>query len=258
MTFWKHLSGRRIIHTPSIPANQRVYAIGDIHGRADLLDKMHQAVVRHAAAAHPAENHIIYLGDYVDRGLQVKEVIDILVSDPLPEFKSVFLKGNHEEMMLDFLTDGEGFEDWISLGGQVTLLSYGVTPAGHSQHPVRPEDIRLKFLEALPKAHYDFLLNLKISCQVGDYLFVHAGLRPGIPLERQDPQDCIRIREPFLSNPKNLGLRVVHGHHITARPEILAQRIGVDTGAYATGRLSCVCLENDRVEVIAVQTDGSQ
>lgn len=256
MKFLKHPAGRRSPESATIPDHQRIYAVGDIHGRADLLLKMHQAVSEHAAAAHPAENHIIYLGDYVDRGLQVKEVMDILAENPLPEFESVFLKGNHEEILLNFLSDAAVLDDWLPLGGQATLLSYGIVPPGDAVNPGRAEEIRRDFIEAFPKSHIDFLMHTEISYQAGDYLFVHAGLRPGVPLHRQSPMDCLWIREPFLSNRKYLGLRVVHGHHITGHPEILSHRIGVDTGAYATGKLSCVILEAGRVESLMVQAGG--
>jgi serine/threonine protein phosphatase 1 len=257
MIFSKQQANRRFHRSSEIPDNQRIYAIGDIHGRADLLLKMRQAISKHAAVAHPADNYMIYLGDYIDRGLQVKEVMDILTACPLPEFKSVFLRGNHEEMLLAFLMDASVLDDWLPLGGQATLLSYGVTPLlGHAPHPVQAEEIRRKFLDVFPGTHHDFLVNLKTLYQAGDYLFVHAGLRPGVPLDKQHPQDFVWIREPFLSNRKSLGLRVVHGHHITPSPEISAQRIGVDTGAYATGRLSCVVLEADQAEFIMVKAGG--
>jgi serine/threonine protein phosphatase 1 len=253
MTFWKHLTGLRFLPVAAIPDNRRIYAIGDIHGRADLLNKMHQAILKHSTAAPPAQNCIVYLGDYTDRGLQVKEVMEILSVGSMPGFTSVFLKGNHEEMLLEFLSNAAALETWLQLGGLATLLSYGVIASGHMLAPDRAEEIRRAFIDALPETHHNFLLQLKTSYQAGDYMFVHAGLRPGIPLDKQNPQDCIWIREPFLSNRKHLGLKVVHGHHITEYPEMLAPRIGVDTGAYATGRLSCVILEADQAKFLTVQ-----
>jgi serine/threonine protein phosphatase 1 len=257
MAFWKNLSGRRVLHTPSIPDHQRIYAIGDIHGRADLLIKMHQAISEHAEISRPADQWVVYLGDYVDRGLEVKETLDILSANPMQDFHTIFLKGNHEEMLLSFLIDAATLDDWLPLGGQATLMSYGVSSPGHVPHPIRAEDIRRKFIDVFPKAHRDFLLKLKTTYQAGDYLFVHAGLKPGVPLDKQATQDYLWIREPFLNNRKSMGVRVVHGHHITPKPEKLTNRIGVDTGAYATGCLSCVVLEADRVDFIMVQSNGN-
>jgi serine/threonine protein phosphatase 1 len=256
MAFWKRLSGHRDFHNPLIPNHHRIYAIGDIHGRADLLIKMHQAISKHAAMARPADQSVVYLGDYVDRGLEVREVLDILTANPMQDFNTIFLKGNHEEMLLSFLMDAAALNDWLPFGGLATLMSYGVSSPGYAPHPTQTEDIRRKFIDVFPKAHRDFLLKLKISYQAGDYLFVHAGLMPGVPLEKQDPQDYLWIREPFLSNQKPQSVRVVHGHHITPKPEKLPYRIGVDTGAYATGCLSCVALEADRVEFLVVQSNG--
>jgi serine/threonine protein phosphatase 1 len=256
MTFLKNLSGRRASRSPSIPDHQRIYAIGDIHGRADLLIKMHQAISKHAAASKIKDDYIVYLGDYVDRGLEVKEVLNILTANPMPDFQSVFLKGNHEEMLLSFLMDAAALDDWLPLGGQATLMSYSISAPSHTAHPTQAEDIRRKFLEVFPKAHRDFLLKLKTTYQAGEYLFVHAGLRPGVPLDKQADEDYLWIREPFLTNRKSMGVRVVHGHNITPKPEKLANRISVDTGAYATGCLSSAVLEADRVEFIMVQSNG--
>jgi len=239
------------------PDHMRIYAIGDIHGRADLLCQMHNAIAEHAAAADPADNHIVYLGDYIDRGLQVKEVIDILATAPPEEFTPVFLKGNHEEMLLEFLNGAGILEDWLAVGGRATLMSYGVMVTGQTHDPIRAEQIRLEFLDALPRNHHEFLSALQVSFRAGDYLFVHAGIRPGVPLENQYPGDLTSIREPFLSNRKNLDVRVIHGHNITSRPEILPWRIGVDTGAYATGRLSCVMIEGGQTSFLTVNADGN-
>lgn len=235
----------------------RVYAIGDIHGRADLLQKMHSAIAEHAAAASPAENYIVYLGDYVDRGLQVKTVMEILTAGPPDGFIPIYLKGNHEEMLFAFLENAGTLEGWLALGGRATLLSYGVSVPVLFPGSARAEEIRRTFLAAFPKSHYDFLSDLKICFQAGDYLFVHAGIRPGVAMEKQDPGDFISIREPFLSGYKDLRFRVVHGHNITGEPEILPARIGVDTGAFATGRLSCVMLEGSRLAHLTICADES-
>ncbi len=234
----------------------RIYAIGDIHGRADLLDRMHIAIAGHAVDAGSADNVIVYLGDYVDRGLQVKEAMNILAEGPPPGFTPVFLKGNHEEMLLAFLEDAAALEDWLPVGGQATLLSYGVIAPGQATDSKQADAIRQAFMDVFPKTHYDFLSQLRPFYRAGNYLFVHAGIRPGISLEKQDPKDFSWIREPFLANRKKGELRVVHGHNITSLPDILPCRIGVDTGAYATGKLSCVMLEADQTAFLTIQSDG--
>jgi len=251
MKLWNHLT-KREKRAPRIPDRMRIYAIGDIHGRADLLNRIHRAIQTHAETAGPEDNYIVYLGDYVDRGLQVKTVIDMLATAPPEGFIPVFLKGNHEEMLLEFIGNAEVLEDWLNVGGQATLVSYGLAVPGYVSGPDHAEKIRQEFLEAFPKAHHDFLLNLRLFFQAGDYLFVHAGIRPGIALEKQDPADLAWIREPFLSARKKSPYRVVHGHNITREPEVFPFRIGVDTGAYATGRLSCVMLEADRVACLTI------
>lgn len=238
-----------------LPEGMRVYAIGDIHGRADLLNEMHAAIMDHAADASPAENHIVYLGDYVDRGLQVKAVMDLLVAGPPEGFTPVYLRGNHEEMLLNFLENAGSLDDWLALGGRVTLLSYGVKVPSLISDSVRAGEVRSAFMEAFPKIHHNFLSELQLYFQAGDYLFVHAGIRPGIALEKQNPTDFAWIREPFLSSRKASEWRVVHGHNITEKPEILPSRIGVDTGAFATGRLSCVMLEGGRLAHLTIHAN---
>jgi len=231
-----------------VPDGRRVYAIGDIHGRLDLLETLHQKILDDAASNAQARRRVlIYLGDYVDRGPDSRAVVELLANNPLPGFDLIHLLGNHEWAMLEFLENREIAEAWFAYGGYATLVSYGVNPL---PRPVPPEG-RIAGLQnalraALPADHFAFLMNLKLSHVEGDYLFVHAGIRPGIPLERQEPDDLTQIRYEFLESNVDHGKVVVHGHTITEEPEIRPNRIGIDTGAFASNRLTCLVLDGNR------------
>jgi serine/threonine protein phosphatase 1 len=226
----------------TVPEGRRVYAIGDIHGRRDLLTKLHRAIAADAQDAASLEKICIYIGDYVDRGDESRGVIDLLMSAPLPGFRTVHLLGNHEDIMLRFLEDPAVAPRWIVNGGDATLYSYGVDWRGHTQADDL-EALRLAFRSAVPAIHLKFLRTLPLSHIEGDYLFVHAGIRPGRDLALQDPADLIWIREEFLSSTTDHGRVVVHGHSISPQPEVRDNRIGIDTGAFATGKLTCLVLE---------------
>jgi serine/threonine protein phosphatase 1 len=235
---------RRNSKPPAIPAGVRVYAIGDIHGRLDLLEQL-LGMIGEAEEAWPAERAIlIFLGDYVDRGPDSCGVIELLMGG-LPEgFEHVFLRGNHEEMMLKSLQSSEAFESWALNGGIATARSYGLTIAENT--PVRALNgsvICREFAEAVPQSHKDFIRSLPVKVEAGDYLFVHAGVRPGVPLEAQSDLDCLYIRDEFLTYTGDFGKVVVHGHTPVPEPESLRNRIGIDTRAFHTGRLTAVCLE---------------
>jgi serine/threonine protein phosphatase 1 len=185
----------------------------------------------------------IFLGDYIDRGPDSKAVIERLASGEWPT-SIIALAGNHEEFLLTFLDEPGSLDFWRSQGGLQTLHSYGVN--------VRPamagrdfEEIQAEFKVRFPKPHRDFLETLKVSAPIGDYFFCHAGVRPGVALDRQTRDDLLNIREPFLSSDVEHGKTVVHGHTPSVAPEIRPNRIGIDTGAYATDRLTCLVLEKD-------------
>lgn len=233
-----------------LPPGSRVYAVGDIHGRADLLKNMHRLIEKDAACDPVQENVLVYLGDYIDRGLYIREVLDMLCFDGLPGFRRVFLKGNHEEMMLDFLENPELLETWVQLGGQATLMSYGVKVSSSDFSRDMAETAKKSLIDALPSEHLSFLKRLKVCFELGNYLFVHAGIKPGKSLSEQVPEDLLWIREDFLSCDEYFEARIVHGHSIVSRPEILPNRINVDTGAYASGKLSCVVLEENRARML--------
>jgi len=245
------------------PADRVVYAIGDIHGRADLLVRLHAAIRADASARGRASAVVVHLGDYVDRGLYSRAVLDHLAGDPLPGLETVHLCGNHDAWMRDFLADPETGAVWLANGGRETLYSYGVA-AGRGAVPpdavppgavppdaVSPGDLRrlrADLLAVLPRGHRAFLDALRLTWREGGYLFVHAGVRPGVALDRQRAADLTGIRAPFLDSRGRFdGLLAVHGHTIVNRPQVHANRIAVDTGAYATGTLSALVIDADTI-----------
>lgn len=234
-----------------IPEGCRVYAIGDIHGRADLLERLHEIIVLHSEADPFKKNLAIYLGDYLDRGPFVRDTLDLLLSGLPSGFKTEYLHGNHEEFFLRFLEDPSILEMWVPLGGQSTLMSYGVQVPGKGFSPERARKVREELLQAMPREHLEFLMNLKPFFVIGDFVFVHAGIRPGIPLAEQKPEDLFWIRDDFLNSKVDHGYKVIHGHTIDEQVQKHFNRIGVDTGAYATGILSCAVLENSRIRFLS-------
>jgi len=230
--------------SPEVPAGSRIYAIGDVHGRADLLDRLRTVIVEDANW-HPIDRKVVvYLGDYVDRGTDSRGVVDMLARKALPGFESVFLKGNHEDSLLQFLTDPGIAPAWMAYGGDATLYSYGVRPPDAR----KVEDIlaaQKAFIQAVPPEHLAFLETLQLLHVEGDYAFVHAGFRANVPIEFQDPQDMMWIRNEFLDSEADFGKVAVHGHTITEQPQIRRNRIGIDTGAFATGRLTALALEGE-------------
>jgi serine/threonine protein phosphatase 1 len=224
------------IARPALP--ERVYAIGDIHGRLDLLDRAIAAIRRDVAEHGPAALTVT-LGDYIDRGPQSRGVISRLIENPFPT-SYVALKGNHEALLEDFLADPATGPYWSQQGGLTTLQSYGIQVDGFMG--VGYAEARNKLAAALPPAHSKFLRSLKISLIRGKYFFCHAGVRPGIPLERQSEEDLLWIRDQFLTSRADFGKIVVHGHTPLLEPEVRSNRIGIDTGAFVTGRLTCVAL----------------
>ena len=232
-------------HRPSsaAPAGSRLYAVGDIHGRADLLASLLEQIAADAARHPGAAKRLIFLGDYVDRGPASRAVIDLVLRDAPPGLETVPLMGNHEEMMLRFLEDIAVGRTWMMNGGDATLRSYGVDPPTMFSGTSRLQEAQQDFAARLPARHRSFLEGLAISHTEGDYLFVHAGVRPGVALERQHPQDLLWIRDEFLGSDRDFGKLVVHGHSISRAPEFRPNRIGIDTGAYRSGQLTCLVLE---------------
>lgn len=220
--------------------NARLYAIGDIHGRLDLLERAIKAIERDVAE-HGSDAVTVTLGDYVDRGPASRGVIERLAANPFPT-PYIALKGNHEALLDAFLADPTVGLQWRRLGGLETLHSYGVPVSGVMVG--RDLDQAAEALRAaLPTAHTGFLQSLRTSLSHGRYFLCHAGVRPGVPLERQDENDLLWIREEFLRSNMDFGKIVVHGHTPIEQPEVLPNRINIDTGAFATGRLTCVALD---------------
>lgn len=237
----------------SVPDRLRVYAIGDIHGRLDLLESLHDRI-REDSSGHDSERRlVVYLGDYVDRGPASKQVIDTLIAQPLAGFEAVHLLGNHEFFLHRFLTDPAVGDVWLMNGGESTLQSYGIEPwddppADRERLPWLSERLNA----ALPAAHRRFLEGLQHSHEIGDYLFVHAGIRPGVSLDRQEVEDLIWIREPFLGSQQEFGKLVVHGHTPDVGPVRRHNRICVDTGACYGGRLTALVLQGDEQSFLQV------
>ncbi len=239
---------------PHVPEGARVYAIGDIHGRFDLLTRMLKKISDDIAMSGSSDVTLVFLGDYIDRGPQSREVIERLVSlkGSLQE-RLVALKGNHEDAFLAFLDDPGHGPAWAEHGGRDTLLSYGVEAPRRRTDTAGWMQAREALLGAAPQTHVDFLRALQLSVTIGDYMFVHAGVRPGVPLDEQEERDLLWIRGEFLAHPKPFGKVIVHGHTPVDAPDISDRRIGIDTGAYATGLLTALRLEGETASLL--QTD---
>jgi serine/threonine protein phosphatase 1 len=226
-----------------VPQGIRIYAIGDIHGCLDLLERTFARIDAHRRN-NPIERSIeIFLGDYVDRGPASRGVIDRLIERAV-DHEAVFLKGNHEVILSAFLEDPLVLDDWKKFGAMETLLSYGLKPPAKIKTDDRTS-LSKELAAALPASHRQFLNGLKLSFACGDYFFVHAGVRPGVTLDQQEEADLLWIRQDFLDHRDPFDKIIVHGHTPVEAPEIHANRINIDTGAYATGRLTCLMLQDD-------------
>jgi serine/threonine protein phosphatase 1 len=227
-----------------VPKGELIYAVGDIHGRSDLLAELLLKIEADAAMRLAAKKRLIFLGDYVDRGPDSRGVVEILLHGLPSDFSAHFLKGNHEALLLGFLADASRLDQWRYNGGEETMASYGVDVGGLKQARAAPEAWREAFASALPPTHLDFLQGLDLLIPADDYLFVHAGLRPGVPLEAQSETDLIWIRDEFLESTKSFGKVVVHGHTPALEPVMRPNRIGIDTGAVFSGRLTALRLQD--------------
>ena len=227
---------------PAGPRGHRAYAVGDIHGRLDLLDEMLALIEADIASRPAARNVIIFLGDLIDRGPQSAQVVERLrLYSPL-DARTVFLMGNHEEVLLRVLRGEEALLiDWLQFGGAECVDSYGLDPT--ELRALRPKDAIERLCKAVPDEHVRFLESFADTLAFGSYLFVHAGIRPGIGLAEQDRKDLRWIRDPFLGDVRDHGCIVVHGHTITPDVDECPNRIGIDTGAYRTGVLTVLAVE---------------
>jgi serine/threonine protein phosphatase 1 len=223
----------------------RLYAVGDVHGRKDLLDRLLTAILHDAACSRAPRRLIVFLGDYVDRGPESRQVIETLRLGPpkTPQwasFRWIALRGNHEESLLRFLDDIDIGPMWLANGGLHAIHSY----VGNAMPPAdNLSALQAALRRALPPEHRAFLSDLPLWHAEGDYYFVHAGIRPGVALAQQSPDDQMWIRRPFLTSAADHGKIVVHGHSIAPAPDVRPNRIGIDTGAYATGHLTALVAE---------------
>ena len=245
---WNVLASRVRKSRPRIADGMRIYAIGDVHGRADLLVALLARIDAHLAT-YPIEQSVqVFLGDYIDRGPYSRQVLDQLIIRRR-QHQMIYLLGNHEMYAAEFIRNSSVWPAWKAIGGASTLLSYGVTPST-GDDPQERQDLFNAFHQALPDSHHRFLQSLALSFTSGDFFFVHAGVRPGIPLQQQRQTDLLWIREDFILHEEDFGKIVVHGHSPTKEPDIKPNRINIDTGAYATGRLTCLVLEGDQISFI--------
>jgi serine/threonine protein phosphatase 1 len=222
-----------------LPRGRRVYAIGDIHGCLAELRQLHAAIATDLAARPPASAVLVHLGDYIDFGPDSADVLTLLAEGPpVAGLATINLMGDHERTALDALSgDGAAATDWLHAGGQATLASWGIAA----------DTPRAAWRASVPAAHLEFMQGLCLQHREGDYLFVHAGIRPDAPPDRQGDDDLLGIRQSFLASERDFGVIVVHGHSSSPAPAIRPNRIGLDTGAGCGGRLTCAVFEDDAV-----------
>ena len=240
------------IQSPRVPDGVRVYVIGDIHGRLDLLHSLHEQIsneLRQLPA--PRDAIVVYLGDYIDRGSDSFGVVELLLKTPIEGCRQIYLRGNHESEMDGFLAAPKPNHVWTQCGGMETALSYKVRVKAQVSAVDRVIEMRDQLLELIPAEHRRFYSELQLNYEIGDYFMVHAGVRPGVPLAQQRHEDMLWIRGPFLSYTGQFGKVVVHGHTVTPQPIILPNRIGIDTGAYHSGKLTSVVLEEDQIRFLS-------
>ncbi len=225
---------------PALAEGERIYAVGDVHGRLDLLVSLAEAIEADNARRGPAEVTVIMLGDLIDRGPDSAGVLKA-VRIWAEQRKLRFITGNHEEMFLEALENPEVLRHFLRYGGKETLLSYPIDPLAYTEAEI--EEVQALMADSIPQDDIDFIRGFEDIIVSGDYVFVHAGIHPGTPLEEQRVSQLRWIREPFLSHSGDHGFVVVHGHTINREAEVLLNRIGIDTGAYDSGRLTALGLE---------------
>ena len=246
---WRTPEGARSADTAAT-SDVVVYAVGDVHGRLDLLLQIENKIKADIRSRQPQQSILVMLGDYVDRGPSSSGVIERLTRrEPICN-QEVFLRGNHEQVLLDFLDDPKILEAWSNFGGLETLYAYGLKP----KLPLSAETcIQLQddFRKALPPHHLDFLAATQLSFETPTHFFVHAGIDPRRKLSAQYPEDLLWIRSTFLNSNRKFEKIVVHGHTPESAPQIRKNRIGVDTGAFATGRLTCAAIEAGSCRILS-------
>jgi serine/threonine protein phosphatase 1 len=234
---------RAEIRKPRLPNGVRIYAISDIHGRADLLEQMFTVIDRDLRTLGSTRAIHVFLGDYIDRGPESCRTIDLLIERGR-KHESVFLKGNHEAFLFDVLKDPSQLQEWKEYGGLQTLTSYGLRP---SLNPDSAEQLALirQLATAIPPHQRRFFNSLRLRFVCGDFFFVHAGVKPGVALAKQQEHDLLWIREEFLASEEHFGKYIVHGHTPVREPDLRFNRANIDTGAYATGNLTLLTIQGD-------------
>jgi serine/threonine protein phosphatase 1 len=231
----------------------RAYGVGDIHGRLDLLDQLLDKIHADLDRRGARKVLLVFVGDLIDRGPSSAQVVERLRTYKRSGVRTVFLLGNHEEVLLRILRgDAELISKWCTFGGAECLRSYGVDPEKIAR--MRDDDALVAIRAAIPRDHVKFLESFDDSCRFGDYLFVHAGIRPGIEFDQQRQSDLRWIREPFLFDETDHGFVVVHGHTIRSEVEVRSNRIGIDTGAYRTGVLTALAIEGEESWLLDTRT----
>lgn len=243
---------------PSAPEGKRAYVIGDVHGCHSELLRLLDLIRQDVAQRQPQKNYVVFLGDLIDRGPASRDVVETLMAWR-PDFaQCLFIKGNHEDSLVRGL-QGEPklLEAWLEFGGTECALSYGLAP--HEIVGQSTDALEHALLSRIPRRHIEFLDSFVDSVEFGDYLFVHAGVRPGVPLESQTSRDLRWIREPFLSSRADFGRMIVHGHTVVEDVEVRSNRIAVDTGVYKSGILSALRLEKREIGILqtSVEVDST-
>lgn len=232
------------------PQGMRIYAIGDVHGHLDLLGEMHRRIAADIARTRPADWRIIHLGDLVDRGPDSSGVVEFLIAATARDERNIVLSGNHDVGFLEFLAAPDPAGLFARFGGVETARSYGVSLRLDDAESLTVSHAQL--VRAVPQSHVQFLSGLPYSASLGDFFFCHAGIRPGVALDAQDPHDLIWIRKEFLDHPGLHPKVVVHGHTPQAEPEVLANRVNVDTGVFYSGALSALVIDGVDKEMMSV------
>lgn len=236
------------------PEDMHIYAIGDVHGRRDLLDVMFERINAALARQRPADWRIVLLGDYIDRGPDSKGVLDVLCARKRSDPHLVLLAGNHDAGFMEFLERPKRESLFAGHGGGETAKSYGV-PADFSSDALAAQT-RERLLQAIPPEHLALMASLERSAAYGDFYFCHAGIRPGVPLAEQDSEDLIWIRGEFLRSTALHPKVIVHGHTPGDEPEVRANRVNLDTRAYETGRLTALAIGGQAKRFLTVEGAG--
>lgn len=241
--------------TPAVSDGAIVWAVGDIHGRLDLLQPLIEAIVADLHDASATRKVVIFLGDYIDRGPDSRGVLRLLSGlSVVPGVEWRFLKGNHEQAMMGFLKEPSAGPRWCEYGGDSALRSWGLRVPELAHRTEAWARVAADLQHKLTKREMAFLENLELSVAVGDYFFSHAGARPGVALDRQSPEDLMWIRQPFLNSRTEFEQVIVHGHTPASRVHADHRRIGIDTKAYDTGVLTALRLEGRELDFL--QTSG--